>query len=85
MIYIFLGGRVLKLVKSGINITDSTNLVEVTANIRLAVVDFCITPSTRLAAHCVAAGLLIEIAATNPNPIMVGSAINLVSEIYEKC
>lgn len=55
--YLFLGGRALRLVKDGINVTNSTNYLILIKNITLIVIDCCTPPSLRLAAHCVAAGL----------------------------
>ena len=61
--YMFPGGRALKFVISGINITNSTNPIQVTKNITLTVLDYCAPPPVRLVAHCVAAvafnGLII--------------------------
>ena len=79
--YLFPGGRALKLVKDGINVTNSTN----PKNITLIVVDCCTPPPVRLAAHCVAAGSLIAASVVSPNPVTIGSAIHVVTEIYESC
>jgi len=68
--YMFPGGRALKLVKNGINITNSTNPLQITKNITLTVLDCCAPPPIRLAA---------------PNPVTVGSSIHLISEIYDNC
>ena len=38
-IYLFPGGQALKLVKDGINVTNSTNPLIITKNITLIVVD----------------------------------------------
>ena len=38
--YLFPGGRALKLVKNGINVTNSTNPLILTKNITLMVVDY---------------------------------------------
>ena len=57
--YLFPCGRALKLVKNGINVTNSTNPLILTKNITLMVVDCCTPPPVRLAAHCIAAGSLI--------------------------
>ena len=54
--YLFPGGRALKLVKDGINVTNSTNPLILIKNITLIVVDCCTPPPVRLAAHCIAAG-----------------------------
>ena len=77
--YLFPGGRALKLVKNGINVTNSTNPLILTKNITLIVVDCCTPPPVRLAAHCVAASVV------SPNPVTIGSAIHVVTEIYENC
>jgi hypothetical protein len=83
--YLFPGGRALKLVKNGVCISNSTNPWVLTKNITLTVFDCCTPPPVRLAAHCVSAGALIAASVASPNPVTVGSAIHLVSEIYENC
>lgn len=67
--YLFLGGRALKLVKDGINITNSTNLLILTKNITLTVVNCYTSPTVRLVTHCVASGSLIAASAVSPNPV----------------
>ena len=83
--YIFPGGRALKLVKNGVNITNSTNPLILTKNITLTVIDCCSPPPVRLAAHCIGAGAVIAASVASPNPVTIGSAIHLVSEIYDQC
>lgn len=48
-------------------------------------VDCCAPPPVRLAFHC--AGLVATIGASiaAPNPVTIGSAVHLVTEIYENC
>jgi hypothetical protein len=48
------GGRALKLFNYGVNITNSTNVLTVTKNITLTVLECCAPPPVRLAAQCVA-------------------------------
>lgn len=83
--YLFPGGRALKLVKDGISVTNSTIKVILIKNITLIVVDCCTPPPVRLAAHCVGAGSLIAASVVSPNPVTIGSAIHVVTEIYENC
>ena len=83
--YLFPGGRALKLVKDGINVTNSTNPLILTKNITLIVVDFCTLPPVRLTAQCVAARSLIAASVVSPNPVTIGSAIHTVTEISENC
>jgi len=83
--YLFPCGRALKLVKNGINVTNSTNPLTLTKNITLTVVDCCTPPPVRLAVHCVAAGSLIAASAVSPNPVTIGSAIHVVTEIFDIC
>ena len=83
--YLFPGGRALKLVRDGINVTNSTNPLIFTKNITLIVVDCCAPPPLRLAAHCIAAGSLITASVVSPNPGTIGAAIHVVTEIYESC
>ena len=52
--YLFPCGRTLKLVKDGVNITNSTNPVILAKNINLTVLDCCAPPPVRLAFHCTA-------------------------------
>jgi hypothetical protein len=83
--YMFPGGRVLKLIKNGVNITNSTNPLQITKNITLTVLDCCAPPPIRLSAHCIGAAAVIAASVASPNPVTIGSAIHLVSEIYENC
>lgn len=83
--YLFPGGRTLKLIKSGVNITNSTNPFTVTKNITLTVLDCCAPPPIRLAAHCISAGAVIAASVASPNPVTIGSAVHLISEIYDNC
>ena len=81
--YLFPGGRALKLIQNGINVTSSTNPLMITKNITLAVVDCCTPPPVRLAGHCLSAGSLIIVSVVSPNPVTIGSAIHLVRKIYD--
>ena len=81
----FPGKRALKLVKSRVNISNSTNPLVLTKNITLTVIDCCCPAPLRLIAHCVGAGAVIGASVISPNPVTIGSAIHLVSEIYENC
>lgn len=83
--FVFPGARLLKLIKTGINITNSTTPLEVTANITLTVLDCCAPPPVRLVGHCIAVGALIGVSITAPNPLTIGSAVHIINEIYEKC
>ena len=85
LIFMFPGGRALKLVKNGVNISNSTNLLQITKNITLTVLDCCAPPPVRLAAHCIGARALIAASITSPNPVTIGSSIHLISEIYDNC
>lgn len=81
----FPGGRALKLIKTGINITNSTNPIMLTKNITLTILDCCAPPPVRLIAHCVSAGALIGASIAAPNPVTIGSSIHILTEIYENC
>ena len=83
--YLFLGGRALKLFKNGVNLTNSTNPLMVTKNITLTVLDCCAPPPVRLVAHCIGADAVIAASVASPNPVTIGSAIHLISEIYDNC
>ena len=83
--YIFPGGRALKLIKQGVNITNSSNPFILTKNITLTVIDCCTPAPVRLVAHCIGAGATIVASVTSPNPVTIGSVIHLVTELYEHC
>lgn len=83
--YLFPGGRALKLVKNGTQVTDSTNPLTLAKNVTLVVVDCCAPPPVRLTAHCLAAGSLIAASFVTSNPVTIGSAIHVVTEIYDNC
>jgi len=83
--YLFPGGRTLKLIKNGVSVTNSSNPVVLAKNITLTVVDCCAPPPLRLAAHCIAAGATIAASIAAPNPVTLGSAVHLVTELYENC
>lgn len=83
--YIFPSLRLVKIVKNGINITNSTNPLQVSKNITLTVLDCCAPPPVRLAAHCLGAGAVIAASIVSPNPVTIGSALHLVTEIYDNC
>ena len=83
--WLFPGTRIIKLVKDGVNITNSTNPVILAKNITLMVADCCTPPPVRLAAHCVATGSMIAASVVSPNPVTMGCAIHLVTEIYDNC
>ena len=83
--WVFPSGRAVKLLKNGINVSNSTNLLIFTKNITLIVVDCCTPPPVRLAAHCVAAGSLIVASVVSPNPVTIGSAVHVITDIYENC
>ena len=55
----FFSGRVIRLVKSGVTIAESTNPILLTKNIILTVIDSCCPPLVRLTADCVSVGALI--------------------------
>lgn len=81
----FPGGRALKLARNGVNITNSTNPLMVTKNITLIVLDCCAPPPVRLAAHCIGASAVIAASIASPNPVTIGSAIHMVTELYDQC
>ena len=75
-------GRFLRLAKSG---TSSMNLLTLTKNVTLAVVDCCTPPPVRLTAHCIAAGSLIAASVISPNAVTISSAVHMITEIYDNC
>ena len=68
--YIFPGGRALKLVKNGIIISNSTNILVLTKNITLTVID-CYTPPpiSGWLLISIGAGAVIAASVTSPNLI----------------
>ena len=82
---VFPGGRLVKLIKSGANITESTSPVLLTKNITLTVIDCCNLPPVRFAAHCISAGALITASIVFPNLVTLGSTIHIITKIYEQC
>ena len=83
--YLFPGGRALKLIQNGVRITNSSNVLMLTKNVTLTVIDCCKTPPVRLAAHCIGAGSVIAASVVSPNPVTIGTAIHLITELYEEC
>ena len=83
--YLFPGGRALKLVKGGINVTNSSNPLVLAKNITMIVVDCCSSPLLQLGIHCIAVELLVDVSVINPNPLTIGSGIQIVLEIHEDC
>lgn len=75
----------MKLIKNGVNITNSSNVLILTKNITLTVIDCCTPPPVRLPAHCIGAGAVVAASVASPNPVTIGSAIHLITEIYEQC
>lgn len=83
--YVFPGARALKLVRNGVNLTNTSNPLIISKNVTLVVLDCCAPPPVRLVGHCLAAGSLVFASVVAPNPVTVGSAIHVVAEIYENC
>ena len=71
--YLFPGGRALKLVKSGVKVTSSTNPFVLTKNITLTVIHCCAPSPSRLEAHCIGVGALIGASIASPNLVTIGS------------
>lgn len=57
----------------------------ITKNITLTVLDCCAPPPLQLVAHCIGASAVIAASVGSPNPVTIGSAIHLISEIYANC
>lgn len=83
--YTFPCGRALKLIKSTMNITNSTSPIILGTNLTLTVIECCSPAPLRLAAHCVAAGSLLTASLLTPNPITIGPTVHIIGEIYENC
>ena len=82
---IFPGGRAVKLIKSGVRISESTNPCTVATNITLTVLDCCSPPPVRLATRCITAVGLLGVSIQAPNPVTLGSFIHIMNDIYETC
>ena len=76
--FLFPAGRALKLVKNGVNITNSTNPVILAKNITLTVLDCCAPPPVRLAAHCIGAVAVIAASVAAPNPVTVVQLVKFI-------
>lgn len=83
--YMFAYDRALKLVKNSVNLTNSINPLQITKNITLTIFNCCAPLPFRLAAHCIVVSAMIASSLASPNLVTIGSAIYLVSEIYENC
>ena len=73
------------MIKNGANVTTSANPLVLTKNITLTVIDCCAPPPIRLAAHCIEASAFIVALVESIDTVTIGSAINLISKIYENC
>ena len=71
----------LKLIKNGVIITNSNNPLQIIKNITLTVLG-CGAPPLRLVAYCIVAGALIATSVASPNPVIMSSAIHIISDIY---
>jgi hypothetical protein len=83
--YIFPGFRLIRVLKQGVNITNSSNPVVFISNVTLTVVECCSPPPVRLAAHCIAAASSIAASIASPNPITIGCAAHFIGELYDQC
>lgn len=82
---IFPFGRIVKVTRTAVNITNSTNPVVVTLNVTKTVLECCAPPPLRLAVDCVALGAGVVSTIASPNPISVGVAAHFVGKIYDEC
>ena len=82
---IFPLGRVVKIVRSSYNITNSTNLVVIMANISLTVIEYCAPPPIILAIACVAFGGSLLSTIVTLNLVSQGANVYFMVDIYEKC
>lgn len=83
--YLFLGGRVVKLYKKGMLVKNATSPVELITHIGLATLECCLTPKKKIALKCVSALALLGTSAVSPNIITFGSAVHIITQIYEDC
>ena len=82
---IFPLGRAVKVIRTGYNVTNSTNPLTIGANITLIVLECCAPPPVRLAVTCVAFAAVLTSAVMAPNPVSVGATAHFMGEIYDKC
>jgi hypothetical protein len=73
------------LIRNGVKIPNLTSPLLIRKNITLTIIDCCASPPVRLTVQCVAASLLSVVSVISSNPITIGSAIPIVTEIYENC
>jgi len=77
-------GRIVKVVRTGVNITNSTNPLTVTFNITKTVIDCCAPPPLALAVDCVALGAVTISEIASPNPVSVGAIAHFAGKIYDE-
>lgn len=83
--YVFPLFRIRKLATRGFQISNSTNPLLIAKNVTLTVVECCAPPQINLVVQCVAAAATIAASVVSPNPFTIGSAIHLLTEIYDEC
>lgn len=83
--FLFPAGNIIKLVQNGVKLTNSTNPLTLAKNITLTVLDCCAPPPVRIAAHCIGVVAVIAASVAAPNLATIGSAVHLVTEIYDNC
>jgi hypothetical protein len=62
-------GWIIKVVRSGYKVTNSTNPVMIGANVTLTVLECCAPPPVRLAVACVIFGAALTSTLMEPNPV----------------
>jgi hypothetical protein len=82
---IFPLGRIVKVVRSGYNVTNSTNPLSIGANITFTVLECCAPPPLRLAVICVSFAAALTSTVMSPNPVSLGATVHFMGEIYDKC
>ena len=83
--YLFPGGRALKLIQNDVRITNSSNVLMLTKNVTLTVIDCCTPPPVRLGAHCIGDVSVLAASIVSPNTVTIGTAIHLITELNEEC
>jgi len=87
--YVFPCGKILKLARSAVNITESKNPIILAKNVTYIVIDCCtplpIRPPLKLALKCLAAGASLGVTLVQPNPTSAGAAVHFILDLYEEC
>lgn len=84
--YLFPAGRLVKLSKTVIKNSESSDPIVMAKNLTMTVLDCCSSNSgLKIAIKCTSGITLFSTLIVSPNPITFGACLNMLSEIYEDC